>query len=169
MVKRIVWGALTVVCAAVILLFSWQSVESSIQLSGDLTDKLLENDTSYQQLSDARKEIHNDKVHDHLRSVAHVVTFASLAFCASMFVRTYTVKRWLHIVLPACMGFAVLDECVQHLHGMGRTFQLSDIGRDWLGILIGCVVVLAVVFLLGIIKNKGKQHGISGTGSGQLN
>ncbi len=169
MVKRIIWGLLTAACAALILFFSLQSVDSSIQLSGDLTDKLLENNTAYQQLSDDYKVAQNNIVHDRLRNAAHVVTFAALAFCASMFVRTYTPKWW-RIALPSCMAFAVFDECVQHLRGIGRTFQWSDIGRDWQGVLIGVALVWLVTFLITTIKNKGKRHhGVSGTGSGQFN
>ncbi len=162
MVKRIVWWALTLACAVLILGFSLQSVASSMQLSGSLTDLVLEQDTAYQQLSQAAQVVRNDKLHDALRSCAHVAMFTALGFCASMLARTYY-RKWWRIATPACMIFAVVDEGVQFLRHAGRTFQLSDIGRDWLGVGIGTAIAVGIAVLV-IMKEK-RKHGISGTGS----
>lgn len=154
-ISRVIWWILTLGCAAVILGLSLQSVKQSVQLSGKVTDTIIERDESYQQLSEARKVIKNNQMHDRLRKEAHILTFAALGFCATMLVRTYT-KRWMFpIVAPAGMAFAVLDETVQLLRHAGRTFEWSDIYRDWQGVFAGaCLAAVVALVLYGIQRIK---------------
>lgn len=169
MKQRLVWWVLTIGCAALILTLSCQSVSTSSQLSGTITNIVLEQDSAYQELPPSQQTIKNDEFHDQLRKNAHVAVFAALAFCAAMLVRTYTVKWWLPIATPACMVFAVLDECVQHLRNAGRSFELSDIYRDWIGVSIGIVVALAAVLIVLMyqrMKREATNNGVSGTGAG---
>ena len=163
MCKRVIWWCLTIACGALILSFSLQSVKTSLEISGTVTDTLLQYDAEYQALPDSSKQTHNNQFHDDLRNVAHVVVFSIFGFCASMLVRTYTKKRWWMIALPACMAFAIVDEGVQFLQHSGRSFEISDIGRDWLGIGLG-VAFAAVVSWIVINKEK-RKHGVSGTGT----
>ncbi len=151
------WWCLTIACAASILGFSMQSVKASIHLSGTLTDTLLQYDEEYQALPDNYQVAQNNLLHDRLRKMAHVLMFAALGFCASMLAHTYTAKRWWVIALPSCMAFAVLDECVQWLRHMGRAFEIVDIGRDWLGVLIGtAVAAIVTITMMGITAYKEK-------------
>ncbi len=163
MCKRVIWWCLTIACGALILSFSLQSVKTSLKISGTVTDTLLQYDAEYQTLPDSSKQTHNNRFHDDLRSVAHVVVFSAFGFCASMLVRTYTKKRWWMIAPPACMAFAIVDEGVQFLRHNGRSFEIPDIGRDWLGIGLG-VVFAAVVSWIVINKEK-RKHGISSSGT----
>ncbi len=169
MCKRVIWWCLTLACAALILGFSLQSVKTSLKISGSLTDIVLEQDTDYKESSPTSQKVKNDKVHDTLRSGAHIALFAVLSFCASRLADTYTKKWWIAISLPSCFVFAILDECAQYLRHAGRKFELADIGKDWLGVLIG-VAVAAVVVLGWNVYHRRKQeetnHGVSGSGVG---
>lgn len=152
-----------------ILGFSLQSVKQSITISGQVTDIVLEQDESYQQLKGDRRQIKNDKTHDFLRSSAHVCMFAGLAFCAGMLVRTYSKKWIVPIALPSCMLFAVMDEAVQHFRNAGRSFQLEDIYRDWLGAVIGIAVAVLAALVLFWVKRKKQGEfgdGVSGRSAG---
>lgn len=163
MCKRVIWWCLTIACAGLIVSFSLQSVKTSLNISGAVTDTLLQYDTEYQELPENIQEIKSDKVHDRLRSMAHIALFAALGFCASMLTQTYFTRRWWMVALPSSMVFAVVDEGVQFLRQAGRTFQIPDIGRDWLGLLIGTVLAAAILW---IVTNKEKRkHGVSCSGT----
>ncbi len=168
MKSRIVWWILTVGCAVLILGLSFQSVSSSVKVSGTITNAVLEQNTAYKEAPPVVQQIKNDELHVTLRSNAHIVLFAVLTFCASMLAKCYTRKWWLVISVPSCMVFAVLDECVQHVRKAGRAFELSDIYRDWLGVLIGIAVAVAAVIVSMIYHRKKLEessHGVSGTGT----
>ncbi len=152
-----------------ILGFSLQSVKQSIRLSGDLTDVVIEQNKEYQKLPDNYKVAQNNLLHDRLRKGAHVAIFAALAFCAGMLVRTYSKKWIVPIALPSCMLFAVLDEAVQHFRNAGRSFQLEDIYRDWLGAVIGIAVAVLAALVLFWVKRKKQGEfgdGVSGRSAG---
>ena len=169
MIRKIIWWILTVGCVATILGFSLQSVADSIHLSGTVTNIVLEQDAAYQELPPASQEVKNNQLHDKFRNGAHTLLFAALAFCASMLIKCYTKKWWLLISVPSCMAFAVLDECIQQWHNAGRAFELSDIYRDWQGVLVGIVITVAIVFVSWIYHRRmleESSHGVSGTDAG---
>lgn len=154
MVRKIVWWILTVCCAALILGLSFQSVSSSIKISGTITNAVLEQNTAYKEAPPIVQQVKNDALHVTLRSSAHVVLFATLAFCMSMLAKSYTRKWWAAISVPSCMAFAVLDECVQYIRKAGRAFELLDIYRDWQGMLIGIAVAVVVVIVSTIYHRR---------------
>lgn len=154
MKSKIVWWTLTVLCAAAILGFSLQSVPTSLAISGQLTDMMLENNTEYQELPPIHQQIRNDKIHDRLRDSAHVIMFIALSFCASMLVRSYLKKWWALIAVPFSMLYGIFDEFVQRCMHNGRTFQWSDVSRDCLGVVIGSGLALITAACLWLLKRR---------------
>ncbi len=160
------WWILTVLCALLILGLSCQSALQSSGLSNSLTQSVLEQVPAYQELSPEEQAAVFAKVNKLLRELAHVVTFTALGLCASMLARSYAIRRWMVVVIPACAVFAVLDESLQHALNAGRTFQFKDLLKDWTGSLLGILIVM----LIGWVTNRrtlgGQSNGVSGTGAG---
>ena len=154
MKSKIVWWTLTVLCAAAVLNFSLQPVSSSMAMSGQMTDFVLQGDTEYKELPPTQKQTRNDIMHEFLRNFAHVIMFTALAFCATMLVRTYARKWWLPIATPLVMLYGVMDELIQQIRHNGRAFELLDVCRDWLGVAIGTALAAAVVGCLWLIRRR---------------
>lgn len=166
MKNHIIWWVSTVCCALLILGFSCQSVSSSKHLSGIITNAVLEQDDTYQDLTPQQQAIKNDMTHKKVRSIAHVMIFTPLAFCVSMLVCSYAIRYWTLVAFPSCVVFAVVDESVQHLMRAGRTFQFADLIKDWTGSLLGIAIAALILWIIARKHREETGNGISGTGAG---
>lgn len=141
MKRRVVWGTLTLLCAVLIGTLSWQSAEQSTDLSTAVVKMVI---TLFGGETAVLPPPASDGAfHELFRNLAHCAEFAALGFCAAGFTHSLPLKKWA-VSVPACMVFAVWDECLQHWRGMGRAFELADIARDWLGVLFGTALLCAV-------------------------
>lgn len=98
-----------------------------------------------------------ENIHIFLRDVAHVVMFATLGFFATLLTRSYTHRSfgWA-ISAVSCSVYAVLDECVQLWTARGRAFELNDILKDCLGVVLGVAVVfLGCLFVAKVRQKRG--------------
>ncbi len=165
MKSRIVWWISTVCCALLILGFSCQSVSSSKRLSGTITNAVLEQDDTYQDLTQEQQVIKKDSTHKKVRSIAHVMIFTPLAFCVSMLVCSYSIRYWALVAFPSCALFAVVDESVQYLMRAGRTFQFADLIKDWTGSLLGIAIAALILWIIARMHGEETGNGISGSGA----
>ena len=165
MKRRIVWWALTIACAVLILTFSCQSGLQSGELSNSLTQSVLEQVLAYQKMTPAEQAVVFAKVYHLLREIAHVVTFMALGFSASMLARSYAIRRWIMVVFSSCVTFAVLDESVQHFLKAGRTFQFVDLLKDWAGALLGIVIVALIGQIIRQNYQEESSDGVSSSGA----
>ena len=152
-------------CAAVILGFSFQTAEQSADISGTLTSSLLAWIPFFKNLSASMQQAVQDVVHTCLRAAAHVVTFASLGFCAAMLARSYWLRRWIAVPFFGCFVFAILDETVQLVLNAGRAFEGVDLLKDWAGSLMGILLVASGVWIRNRKKREDKDDGISCAGT----
>ncbi len=164
MKSRIVWWILTVCCACAILTLSLLPAAQSSKISAPVADWIIEQEQSIQQLPPAEQPNAKMEKHEEVRDAAHIVIYVALSLCVGMLTRTYNRKWWYGISVPVCAVFGCVDELLQHLFAANRQFQLSDVWRDWLGTVIGTVIVVAVH-----VWHKSKQeagaYGVSGTGA----
>ncbi len=156
-------------CALLILSFSSQPAVQSDALSSPLTHSVVEKIPEYQNLSLSEQALFFDKVHKLIRSFAHVALFLILGFCASMLARSYALKQWCSVVLLSCVAFSVLDESLQYVLKMGRTFQFQDLIKDWTGSLLGVLIVVLAGRIVRRCRVGGQNDGVSGSGAGQSN
>ncbi|MBQ7037754.1 MAG: VanZ family protein [Clostridia bacterium] len=165
MKSRIVWWILTALCALLILGLSSQSASQSSGLSNSLAQSVLEKVPAYQELTPEKQAAVSAKANDILRDIAHVVTFMALGFCASMLIRCYAVRHWAAVIFPVLAAFAVLDESVQHWSNAGRAFQFIDLLKDWLGGLLGMMIVALIGWIIRQRKREESSHGVSSSGT----
>lgn len=139
MTKKIVLWVLTLSVAVGIFMFSEQSAEQSSAISGAVTQGLLGSLFSFFQFTEAQQET----AHELIRSAAHVASFALLGLFSSLLVRSYRLKRWFLITFVCCAVYALFDECHQLWIAAGRAFELLDVAKDCIGVLLGACLVVA--------------------------
>ncbi len=130
-----------------------------------MTQSVLEQVPAYQDLSPEKQVAVSATVNSILREIAHVVTFMALGFCASMLARSYAVRYWTVVVFFPLVMFAVLDESVQHWMNAGRAFQFIDLLKDWLGGLLGMMMVALIERIMRQRKRKEPNDGVSSSGT----
>ena len=147
---------LCVMC--MIFYFSSQDAEKSSEVSHQVTAVIQEVIAEYVPSSVQVKPPRNGQV----RAMAHIGLF----FCMGLgwMVALYTISRRLAwssrwtLILGAVI--AVADECIQ-LGSAGRSFQLIDMGKDVLGVLLSitlvCTVVLCTKKINALWANRYKE------------
>lgn len=157
MIRKIIWWLLTGFCLFTIFGFSGQSAAESSQLSGSLTETLLSLIPSYNLLSADGQAAVLSVVHELVRSVAHIATFAALGFCVYMLTRSYALHRCFLVAYPSCVVIAVADECLQRALAAGRAFEWVDLLKDWSGSLLGIGLAVLVGFVIKGINYSRKE------------
>ena len=92
-----------------------------------------------------------------IRGAAHVASFALLGLFASLLARSYRLKRWFVITFIACTTYAVFDECHQLWIAAGRAFEVVDIVKDAIGVVIGAGLAVALTVVYRRIRQNRKK------------
>lgn len=150
-VYRFVLWVLTVWVAGAIFWFSSQTAERSSALSGEVTQGLLGGLFVFLKLTAEQQQT----AHELVRSAAHVGTFGALGLFASLLTRSYTTRRWVLIAVCACGVYALLDECHQLWFSVGRAFELVDVVKDLVGILLGAGMAVLLCRCRAKLRKKG--------------
>ena len=148
--RAFLWG-LTVGIAGMIFWLSHQTAEQSSALSGGVTEGLLSSLFAFLKLNEVQQAVW----HAGVRAAAHVATFWLLGISTSLLTRSYALRRWVLITVLSCGGYALFDECHQQWFAAGRTFQIEDIAKDSIGVLLG----IAVVALCAALRNRKQRKG----------
>ncbi len=148
---RLFLWALTVGIAGMIFWLSHQTAEQSSALSGEVTEGLLSSLFAFLKLNEAQQAT----AHAFIRAAAHVGLFWLLSISSSLLTRSYALRRWALAALAACGGYALVDECHQQWFAAGRAFQVGDLAKDMIGVLLGVAVVALCAALRARKQRKG--------------
>ncbi|MEG2857945.1 MAG: VanZ family protein, partial [Clostridia bacterium] len=53
-----------------------------------------------------------------------------------------------------CACYAVIDELYQQFFSAGRGFEFADIAKDWVGIIAGTAIAVAVLAIRKALKSR---------------
>ncbi len=153
---RLLLGLLILANLAVIHRFSSKDGSASYHTSYKVTASVSQ--TVIKDFAQKDK-VEQDTLIEDLRAVvanlAHMVEFGSLAALWLLFLHTWKGALWLKSLGAVGISalFAFLDEGYQGTVS-GRDAGMKDIGYDVLGALLGCGVILLLLWLLRIYQNR---------------
>ena len=108
---------------------------------------------------DPKDKIDKDVFHKAIRKVAHATEFMALGISlGGIFYNIYLKNREKYISMPVLLGMSagLCDEFIQSFQKK-RSAEVGDVLIDFSGVIIGFLIVILVVFLINIIKNKGEN------------
>lgn len=146
-IRRLFWWILTVAWSGCIVYLSLQDASQSASLSTGLTKRILEWFPSYLALPETEQLAVLSHVQGLVRELAHVAEHAVLGLLTALLVHSYRPRRFVAVAFGATAVFAVADECVQEFLSVGRAFQVVDLLKDWLGLLLGIGCIWLVCFV----------------------
>ena len=154
MLRRVIFGLLTLFWMGVIFCFSSQPAPQSANLSRKVTQQIVHNVSDNQNVIDDDSDGSFKKWHTFVRKVAHFSLYLVLGilvmnFCLSdKFLNKWTVL--------ASLGFSFLyalsDEVHQHFIP-GRCFLWTDVLLDCMSAFLGMILVWCSINLFKKIKN----------------
>lgn len=148
-VRILLWGA-TVLCMAVIFMFSAQNAEASSDTSdGFISGALRFVIPGYGELSDGEISETASSLSHAVRKAAHFSVYCILGILSSCAVGRYSTGRAVRasITLGICIAYAISDEVHQYFVP-GRACQLTDVLIDTAGATLGITLTLAASALL---------------------
>lgn len=135
MYKKIFIIILCILNLSLITILTCQNSEQSNKLSEKITkfaciifDEVQTEDINYQ------------FKHAAIRSFAHFALFFLLGIIVYFALTQFECKYAFFIALLLCVGYGLFDETMQALLNRGRTFEFSDLLKDWSGALTGILI-----------------------------
>ncbi len=135
--RKIVYGTLVILYIILIFALTFQSLKDTVALS-DRVVKAVSN-TGYKV---AQKN---------LRSLVHIPMYFGLGVLLTLFVKNRGWKWYWAIVAGCTMG--LVDETVK-IFLPGREFDLGDLGRDVVGVVLGVGIVMGIMAIGKKLKSR---------------
>lgn len=152
--KLIIYGALTLMCMAMIFYFSSQNGERSQGVS----DRLL---ARIKALILLLPSITGKGAEYDIRKYAHMFEYCMLGITSMLFMRELLIKRLGTPAAPlAAWGFSFLYACSDELHQYfvpGRSAKFTDVMVDSVGFTLGVAAAYIICRVLAD-KKRGKTH-----------
>ena len=164
-VRLILWIAVGIV-AGIIFWFSAQSGAASSQMSGGITEKVVEVvEPDYASLPEPEQQTLFDAVQFAVRKSAHFSEYALLGFllrllCASYALRCGGLVAWL-----CGTGYAATDELHQWFVA-ARSAMWQDVCLDSSGVFAGVLLATGILALIAYKRNRRRTSHDRGKGSG---
>jgi VanZ family protein len=161
--KRALLWALVLLWMLVIFCFSQQDGEQSEELSGGITEQVIELFVpEYQELPSSRQVSLKNQITFLVRKSAHFTEYLILGGLLFCLVDTYRVGRRRRFWYPWGIGtlYAASDEFHQ-MFSDGRSPQLRDVCIDSAGVLTGVLISLLVLYFYHRTIDKKGTKGLS--------
>lgn len=152
---RLVAGLMTLVCMAVIFMFSCDNSDESSDKSGMITRAVISIVApDYDEMSHAEQQATMVKVEHIIRKLAHFTIYTALGFFSSLTVgRRKLFSKGTAVNMIFCFLYACSDELHQYFVP-GRSCQFTDVLIDTSGALTGTLVTM---LLFTIIRSREKD------------
>ena len=157
-VRILLWG-LVLATAGMIFWFSAQNGAASSQLSGGITEKVVEVvEPDYDSLPEPEQQTLFDAVQFAVRKSAHFSEYALLGFllrllCASYALRCGGLVAWL-----CGTGYAATDELHQWFVA-ARSAMWQDVCLDSVGVFAGAFLATGILVIYARISMKRRKRG----------
>ncbi len=135
--KKIIWWSISALLALLIFIFSSQPGHESSEISSGLLSDILAlimPNASTEQF---------EFFHTLLRKASHFSVYLFLGIAIRNLVKCYQVAKPLTYTLLFCIAYAASDEFHQ-IFVPGRSAQLTDVGIDFAGSLVGVFILYGV-------------------------
>ena len=163
-VRLILWIAVGIV-AGMIFWFSAQDGATSGQLSGGITEKVVEVvEPDYDSLPEPEQQTLFDAVQFAVRKSAHFSEYALLGFLLRLLCASYALRRGGLVAWLCGTGYAATDELHQWFVA-ARSAMWQDVCLDSSGVLAGVLLATGILALIAYKRNRRRTSHDRGKGS----
>lgn len=163
-VRLILWIAVGIV-AGMIFWFSAQDGATSGQLSGGITEKVVEVvEPDYDSLPEPEQQTLFDAVQFAVRKSAHFGEYALLGFLLRLLCASYALRRGGLVAWLCGTGYAATDELHQWFVA-ARSAMWQDVCLDSSGVLAGVLLATGILALIAYKRNRRRTSHDRGKGS----
>lgn len=156
-VRLILWIAVGIV-AGMIFWFSAQDGATSGQLSGGITEKVVEVvEPDYDSLPEPEQQTLFDAVQFAVRKSAHFSEYALLGFLLRLLCASYALRRGGLVAWLCGTGYAATDELHQWFVA-ARSAMWQDVCLDSSGVLAGVLLATGILVLFAYRKRRRTSH-----------
>ena len=156
-VRLILWIAVGIV-AGMIFWFSAQDGATSGQLSGGITEKVVEVvEPDYDSLPEPEQQTLFDAVQFAVRKSAHFSEYALLGFLLRLLCASYALRRGGLVAWLCGTGYAATDELHQWFVA-ARSAMWQDVCLDSSGVLAGVLFATGILALIAYRKRRRTSH-----------
>ncbi len=126
--------------------FSGQNGDESGSISRKITEAVTKNISSIQNLEKEEKEEVLRKIEHIIRKLAHFSLYTIIGILLMSLMSTYKLKQKNRILVSGSIGllYAISDE-IHQAFIPGRGPQITDVGIDFAGVVVGMGMVLLVI------------------------
>ena len=163
-VRLILWIAVGIV-AGMIFWFSAKNGAASSQLSGGITEKVVEVvEPDYDSLPEPEQQTLFDAVQFAVRKSAHFSEYALLGFLMRLLCASYARRRGGLVSWLCGTGYAATDELHQWFVA-ARSAMWQDVCLDSSGVLAGVLLATGILALIAYRRNRRRTSHDRGKGS----
>lgn len=151
--------------AGMIFWFSAQNGAASGQLSGGITEKVVEVvEPDYDSLPEPEQQTLFDAVQFVVRKSAHFSEYALLGFLLRLLCASYALRRGGLVAWLSGTGYAATDELHQWFVA-ARSAMWQDVCLDSSGVLAGVLLATGILALIAYRRNRRRTSHDRGKGS----
>lgn len=147
MIKKIIMLILCMITMLSITLLSSQNAEKSTELSVGISEKIVDTTPKIDKLSENERDISITNMNIKIRNIAHFTLFLILGVVIYITMQTFGIRHSFVLSLSICILYALFDETYQMLLQNGRTFEIIDLVKDWIGALVGVTITQTLLFV----------------------
>ena len=154
-ILRIILILLLLCTFFIIFGFSSQDGETSGGLSRNITNKILQLSSKYNNLEQEEKDQVSDRTEKIIRKIAHFSIYTLVGLLLMGLLSTYKIKENWRIMLSVLLGmiYAISDEIHQGFTP-GRSPRIADVYIDTLGVILGILLILLGIKIYEQILQK---------------
>lgn len=153
------------IVAGMIFWFSAQDGATSGQLSGGITEKVVEVvEPDYDSLPEPEQQTLFDAVQFAVRKSAHFSEYALLGFLLRLLCASYALRRGGLVAWLCGTGYAATDELHQWFVA-ARSAMWQDVCLDSSGVLAGVLLATGILALIAYRRNRRRTSHDRGKGS----
>ena len=154
-ILRIILILLLLCTFFIIFGFSSQDGETSGGLSRNITNKILQLSSKYNNLEQEEKDQVSDRTEKIIRKIAHFSIYTLVGLLLMGLLSTYKIKENWRIMLSVFLGmiYAISDEIHQGFTP-GRLPRIADVYIDTLGVILGILLILLFIKIYERILQK---------------
>lgn len=157
--RRVISFVLLIIWMIVVLLFSGESGQNSGNTSRNVTIKIVNIITSYQEFSEEEKLELVEKIHPSVRKLAHYTLYTIGGVLIINFINKLKFKKNKEIIYSIITGiaYATSDEIHQYFVP-NRSMQIRDICIDTLGVITGIIIYKIIKKFMLKLLNANKVN-----------
>lgn len=154
-IRRVISFVLLIIWMIVVFLFSGESGQNSGNTSRNVTIKIVNIITKYQEFSEDEKLELVEKIHPVIRKLAHYTLYTIGGVLIINYIDKLKIKKNKETIYSIIFGivYATSDEIHQYLVP-NRSMQIKDICIDTLGVITGIIIFMSIKNICSTIRRE---------------